>query len=85
MRRIVAERERLPLWGPIPLRKRLQTKWPDVAWPAASTIGAILQRAGVDSTSPRPLEIALAEFDRVVTEMEQLVDAGALSQSEASG
>ena len=46
VRRIVTERERLPLWGPIPLRKRLQTKWPEVIWPAASTIGAILKREG---------------------------------------
>jgi transposase InsO family protein len=47
VRRIVAERQRLPLWGPIPLRKLLQTKWPRVAWPAASTIGAILKREGL--------------------------------------
>ena len=45
--RIVAERRRLPLWGPIPLRKRLQTKWPAMAWPAGSTIGAILKREGL--------------------------------------
>jgi transposase InsO family protein len=47
VQRIVDERRRLPLWGPVPLRKRLQGKWPLVAWPAASTIGAILQREGL--------------------------------------
>ena len=47
VQRIVEERRRLPLWGPIPLRKRLQTKWPKIAWPAASTIGAILKREGL--------------------------------------
>jgi len=44
VQRIVDERRRLPLWGPVPLRKRLQDKWPFVDWPAASTIGAILKR-----------------------------------------
>ncbi len=47
VQRIVDERRRLPLWGPIPLRKRLQTKWPQIAWPAASTIGAIVKREGL--------------------------------------
>jgi oligoendopeptidase F len=39
----------------------------------------LLRRAGVDLASPAPLEAGLAEYDRVVTEMERLVDEGALS------
>src|SRR5580765_8453823 len=33
VRRMVEERTRLPRWGPVPLRKRLQTQWPKIAWP----------------------------------------------------
>jgi transposase InsO family protein len=47
VKRIVAQRRQFPLWGPIPLRKRLQTLWPDINWPAASTIGDILKRNGL--------------------------------------
>ncbi|CAA9552732.1 MAG: Oligoendopeptidase F [uncultured Thermomicrobiales bacterium] len=39
---------------------------------------SILQGAGVDLTTPAPIEAALAEFDRVVTEMEALADRGVL-------
>ncbi|HEU5430712.1 MAG TPA: oligoendopeptidase F, partial [Thermomicrobiales bacterium] len=39
-----------------------------------------LQRAGVDLTSPAPVEEGLAEYARVVGEMEQIVDAGALKR-----
>jgi oligoendopeptidase F len=38
----------------------------------------LLQRAGVDLTTPEPVEAALAEFDGIVREMERLVDQGAL-------
>ena len=38
----------------------------------------LLQRAGVDLTTPAPIEAALAEFDRVVSEMEALADQGVL-------
>ena len=38
----------------------------------------LLQRAGVDLTSPEPVRVALAEFERVVGEMERLVEEGAL-------
>ncbi|HEY2385661.1 MAG TPA: integrase core domain-containing protein [Candidatus Binatia bacterium] len=54
VQRIIDERRRLPLWGPIPLRKRLQTKWPKIPWPAASTIGAILKREGLVVRRGRP-------------------------------
>jgi oligoendopeptidase F len=38
----------------------------------------LLKEAGVDLTTPEPIEAALAEFERVVTEMEQIVDSGQL-------
>jgi putative transposase len=47
---IVALRQAHPHWGPRKLRARLQHLEPADAWPAASTIGAILQREGL---SPR--------------------------------
>lgn len=47
VQRILSQRRQFPLWGPIPLRKRLQTLWPEVDWPAASTIGDILKRHGL--------------------------------------
>jgi oligoendopeptidase F len=37
---------------------------------------ALLRRAGIDLTSPEPVKTGLAEFDRVVAEMEQLVAEG---------
>jgi transposase InsO family protein len=44
---IVALRQRHPHWGPRKLRARLQQLEPTGAWPAASTIGAILRREGL--------------------------------------
>jgi oligoendopeptidase F len=38
----------------------------------------LLKAAGVDLTSPAPIAAGVAEFDRIVTEMEQIVDARAL-------
>ena len=47
VRRILSQKKQFPLWGPVPLRERLRTLWPNDAWPAASTIGAILKRHGM--------------------------------------
>jgi transposase InsO family protein len=44
---ILSQRRQFPTWGPVPIRKRLQTHWPRLPWPAASTIGAILKRHGM--------------------------------------
>jgi transposase InsO family protein len=44
-------KRQFPLWGPVPLRKRLRTLWPAERWPAVSTIGAILKRH--DLVKPR--------------------------------
>ena len=38
----------------------------------------LLAAAGVDLTSPQPIEAGLAEFEAIVTEMEQIVACGAL-------
>lgn len=44
---ILSQRRQFPTWGPIPIRKRLETHWPELTWPAPSTIGAILKRNGM--------------------------------------
>lgn len=44
---ILSQRRQFPTWGPVPIRKRLQTHWPQHEWPSASTIGAILKRNGL--------------------------------------
>ena len=44
---ILSQRRQFPTWGPVPIRKRLQTHWPQLPWPSASTIGAILKRHGM--------------------------------------
>jgi transposase InsO family protein len=44
---ILSQRRQFPTWGPVPIRKRLQTNWPQHKWPSASTIGAILKRNGM--------------------------------------
>jgi putative transposase len=44
---ILSQRRQFPRWGPVPIRKRLQTLWPQLPWPAASTVGAILKRHGL--------------------------------------
>ena len=44
---ILALRKRFPSWGARKLKARLEKKNPNVVWPAASTIGQILRRAGL--------------------------------------
>jgi oligoendopeptidase F len=44
----------------------------------------ILARAGVDLASPEPIAAGLAEFERVVSEMEEIVASGALTRSNAT-
>lgn len=44
---IIALRKRHPSWGPRKLRARLSLDAPDADWPAPSTIGDILKRAGL--------------------------------------
>lgn len=45
--RIVALRRRYPLYGPVKLRDWLVQHEPQTPWPAASSIGALLQREGL--------------------------------------
>lgn len=58
VRLIVSQRKQFPLWGPIPIRKRLQDHWPHIEWPALSTIGAILKRNGMVRPRRRRLRVA---------------------------
>ena len=51
--RIIAVRKR-HRWGARKLKDRLQTLWPKEHWPAASTIGAILDREGLIKPRPKP-------------------------------
>jgi putative transposase len=44
---IVGLRGKRPTWGPKKLKRHLELDHPDVAWPAASTIGDLLARMGV--------------------------------------
>ena len=47
VKRIIALKKRYPLWGPVPIRAHLREQSPRSAWPAVSTIGAILKRNGM--------------------------------------
>lgn len=58
-----------PHWGPLKLRARLERAEPEILWPAPSTIGEILKRAGLTiprkhrrkaTPSPSPLAHAAA-------------------------
>lgn len=65
---IVALRKERPSWGPKKLRAYLEGKHPDVAWPAVSTFGAILDRRGmIVPAKPRlrvpPAASSLSNYD----------------------
>ena len=45
--RIIDEKLRRQRWGPKKVMDFLRREWPEVAWPADSTAGAILKRAGL--------------------------------------
>lgn len=62
VKKILSQRKQFPLWGPIPIRKRLQDLWPKIDWPAVSTIGAILKRNGL--VKPRRRRIRAAPRTR---------------------
>jgi len=48
---VLALRKRFPSWGARKLKARLERMNPNVLWPAASTVGQILSRAGL--TNPK--------------------------------
>ena len=55
---VLALRARYASWGPRKLRAWLQRQAPTAAWPAASTIGVVLQRHGL--TQPRRRRVRAA-------------------------
>src|SRR2546427_2792410 len=58
VRLILSQKKQFPLWGPVPIRKRLRDVWPKIRWPAASTIGAILKRHGFVKPRRKRLRVA---------------------------
>jgi len=54
---ILAARLCHPTWGPKKLRGRLMLDAPQVGWPAASTIGDLLKRHGLNGTRRRRREV----------------------------
>jgi transposase InsO family protein len=50
---VVAARRRFPHFGPKKIRARLMREQPGLAWPAASTMGDILEQAGLVESRPR--------------------------------
>lgn len=71
-RAILEFRGQHPRWGPKKLRDRLARGKPNVAWPALSTVGEILRRAGV--TAPRKKRARVPLWPNPLTE------AGAANQ-----
>jgi transposase InsO family protein len=61
--RIVALRKRYPLYGPVKLRDWLVQHDPETAWPAASSIGALLQREGLIRSRRRRHDAAHRALD----------------------
>jgi hypothetical protein len=51
--RVIAMRQRFPRFGPKKVLVKLQEEDASVAWPAASTMGDILKRAGEVKATPR--------------------------------
>jgi len=51
---VIAVRRAHPRWGPKKLRAVLEARDPDRAWPAASTMGDLLRRAGLSQPRRRP-------------------------------
>lgn len=50
---LLALRTAHPYWGPRKLRARLQAQHPTQAWPAASSVGALLRQAGLTRPAGR--------------------------------
>lgn len=56
--RIVQEKLRRQCWGPKKVMDFLRREWPSAAWPADSTAGAILKRAGLVRARVRRRRVA---------------------------
>lgn len=63
---VIALRCKYPTWGPRKLRARLMLDAPDMVWPAASTIGDLLQREGL--VRPRKLRHRVAPMEHPFAE-----------------
>lgn len=50
---LLAQRQARPYWGPRKLLAVLAAARPEVAWPAASTVGDLLRRSGLVAPRPR--------------------------------
>jgi putative transposase len=50
---VIALRRTHPTWGPKKLRAVLAERLPEIVWPAASTLGALLQRQGLSQSRRR--------------------------------
>jgi transposase len=61
---VLALRKRFPSWGARKLKARLERMNPNVNWPAASTVGQILSRAGL--TNPKRKKRRHAELATVL-------------------
>jgi putative transposase len=60
---IVRLKKEYPTWGAPKLRERLRQRWPEVAWPAISTVHAVLDRHGlVKRRQRRPREPAAGRY-----------------------
>ncbi len=57
-RRLIEARRKHPSWGPKKLRAWLELREPETSWPAASTIGEALKRAGLVQGRKRPRRLA---------------------------
>jgi transposase InsO family protein len=55
---VLSLRRAHPLWGPRPLKKVLEDRNPQLAIPAASTIGAIVEREGLTRHRPKRRRVA---------------------------
>jgi putative transposase len=56
-KRLIEAKQQWPRWGPEKLLDWLRTKEPEVSWPAVSTAGGILKRAGMVKANRRRRQI----------------------------
>jgi hypothetical protein len=54
---ILAQKEKRRKWGPLKIIAKLKECWPDLAWPAPSTAGEILKRAGLVEARRRRVRV----------------------------
>jgi transposase InsO family protein len=75
--RLVATRRRFSYFGPKKIKAYLEREAPDICWPAASTIGEILRRAGLTSAqrrTRRPLDQGASDVAALAPNEEWAID-----------